>query len=96
MVADLGEDIDSVAVKIIKDDTYVDDGASGGKKVDVDRMVGKRDETGDYDGTISKIMARGGFKIKEFVVEGDLTQPDENLLGNGMFGYILNAKKGCR
>ena len=51
-VADLGTDIDFEAVEKIKRDTYVDDGASGGKKRDVQRMVGNRDEDGNYDGTI--------------------------------------------
>ena len=56
------------------------------------RMVGKKDEDGNYDGTLSKIFALGGFKVKQFVVEGDMEQDDDNLLGNKVFGYSYNAK----
>ena len=57
-------------------------------------MVGLRLPDGNYDGTVSKILEIGGFKVKEFVVEGDMSQPDENLLGNSVFGYGWNAKSG--
>ena len=43
MVADLGVGIDEKACKKITEDMYVDDGVTGGKKSDVQRMVGKRD-----------------------------------------------------
>ena len=62
-VAELGKDIDSKAVNMIKL-TYVDDGAGGGSKETVDRLVGE--ETTDaegklhYIGTIAQIFALGG------------------------------------
>ena len=57
-------------------------------------MVGTKQEDGSYDGTISQILALGNFKVKEFVVEYDMDQPDENLLGNSVFGYHWNFKTG--
>ena len=92
LVADLGIHISKQAVKIIKEDTYVDDGASGGSLHDVQELVGVRGDDGIYNGTISKVLSLGGFVIKEFVIEGDLSQSEDNLLGNSLFGYIWNAK----
>lgn len=92
-VANLGRDIDNMAVEKIIQDTYVDDGVTGGKAEDVRRMVGSRDADGNYTGTISQILAKGNFKVKEFVVLGDQDQADENLLGNTVFGYDLDPKK---
>ena len=93
MISDLGRDIDEQAADIIINDMYVDDGVTGGEEADVARMVGKKDEDGNYDGTLSKILAKGNFVAKEYVIGGDLTQADENLLGNKVFGYQWNAKK---
>ena len=42
--------------------------------------------------TIIITLALGGYKIKEFVVEGDTNQSDNNLLGNTVFGYNWNPK----
>ena len=93
-VADLGRHIDEEAAEKMIEDSYVDDNFSGGDPVAVNRMVGKKQPDGNYDGTISKILDIGGFKVKEIVVEGDMDQPDENLLGNAVFGYGWNAKTG--
>ena len=57
-------------------------------------MVGKEQPDGSYDGTISKILALGCLKVKAFAVEFDMDQPDENLLGNSVFGYGWNPKTG--
>ena len=43
-IAELGRDTDNEAVEKIIRDTYVDDGATGGSKEAVDRMVGVKDE----------------------------------------------------
>ena len=91
-VAKLGEHIDKEAsVKIIQD-CYVDDGLTGGKPESIERMIGSKDSDGNFDGSIPRILALGGFKVKEFVVEGDLEQPDENLLNNAVFGYKWDPK----
>ena len=93
-IAEIGSHIDEeAAVKMILD-SYVDDNFSGGDPAAIDRMVGKEQPDGSYDGTISKILALGGFKVKAFAVEFDMDQPDENLLGNSVFGYGWNPKTG--
>ena len=93
-IAKAGESIDPEASRKLIDDTYVDDGFSGGKKESIERMVGVKDANGKYDGTISQILALGGFEVKEFVIEGDMEQADKNLLGNAVFGYGYDAKTG--
>ena len=32
--------------------------------------------------------------MKEFIIEGDMTQEDENLLNNKVFGYGYDSKEG--
>ena len=92
--ADLGRDIDPQAVQKIIEDTYVDDGVTGGNPEDVRRMVGIRGSDGKHHGgTISKILAKGNFSVKEFVVGGDADQAEENLLGNTVFGYEWDSRK---
>lgn len=66
---------------------YVDDGVTGGKKCDVQRMVGNRDDEGNFDGTIPRILKRGSYSIKDISVGGEQDQADDNLLGNKVFGY---------
>ena len=93
MIADLGLDIDEEACKKIKEDMYVDDGVTGGKKLDVERMVGNRDEDGNFDGTLPTILRKGNYFVKDISVGGKQDQADENLLGNKVFGYIWNHKE---
>ena len=92
--SDLGKDIDPQAAQKIDEDTYVDDGVTGGKPEDVERMVGIRGSDGKHHGgTISKILALGNFAVKEFVVGGDADQAEENPLGNSVFGYEWDSRK---
>ena len=91
-IAKLGESIDSEASMKLIQDSYVDDIFSGGKQESIDRMVGVKDESGNYSGTMSKILSLGGYRVKEYVVEGDINLSDENLLGNTVFGYNWNPK----
>ena len=93
-VARLGSEIDPEAAEKIIHDTYVDDGATGGSEEAVRRMVGTLDSDGNYTGTISSILALGSYKVKDFVVIGDSNQSDENLLGNTVFGYVIDPKLG--
>ena len=93
MVAELGREIDHEAADKIINDMYVDDGATGGNKESVQRMVGKKNDDGSFDGTIPQILAKGNFKAKEYVIEGDQDQADDNLLGNSVFGYTWDPKK---
>ena len=60
-IAKLGEFIDPEAsIKLIQD-SYVDDIFSGGKQESINRMVGVKDEEGNYSGTMSKILSLGGY-----------------------------------
>ena len=90
-IAKAGKDIDPEASKKLIEDVYVDDGMTGGNESTIERMVGEK-VNGDYTGTLSQILAIGGFKIKEFVIEGDMTQDDQNLLSNKVFGYSWDPK----
>ena len=91
-IAKLGESIDPIASAKLIEDSYVDDGFSGGTEEEISRMVGSQDKLGNYNGTLSQILALGGYQVKEFVIEGDLQQSEENLLGNSVFGYSWNPK----
>ena len=91
-IAELGRDIDPQAAACLTEDTYVDDGLCGGDDKDIERMIGSKDADGNYEGTIPRILSLGGFKVKEFVVEGDMNQSDDNLLNNSVFGYKWNPK----
>ena len=97
-----GKDIDEQASKVIIQDIYVDDGVSGGKDDDVQRMVGEMDADGKYKGgTISKILQLGNFNVKEYLVSSNAlsNSADENgemsksLLGNAVLGYKWDNKK---
>ena len=92
MVAEMGKDIDSEASQKIIQDSYVDDCASGGSPSSVERMIGNLNTDGEYSGTIARILGQGGFSVKEFVILGDKSQAEENLLGNTVFGYSLDPK----
>ena len=92
--AELGKDIDEVAARKLIEDTYVDDGFTGGNAETVKRIVGEKGEDGKYDGTLSQILRIGGFEVKEIVVEGDMSQSDHNLLNNTCFGYVYDPKLG--
>ena len=93
-IAELGVSIDEDAAQKLIEDTYVDDGFTGGEDEDVKRMVGNKDADGNFDGTISRILNLGGYSVKDFVVEGDMEQSDHNLLNNTVFGYGWNPKTG--
>ena len=64
-----GEDIDKVAARSISQDTYVDDGATGGDEETAERLIGevltKDDGLLAYSGTLSRIYKKGNdFEIK--------------------------------
>ena len=50
-------------------------------------MVGERQPDGSFNGTMARILKLGNFVAKDYLVEGDMTQADENLLNNKLFGY---------
>ena len=53
LAADLGQEIDPEACIQIRNKTYVDDGAGGGRRDQVERFRGKL-VNGKYDGTIAR------------------------------------------
>ena len=65
LTAHAGEQIDPVAAKAISQDTYVDDGATGGDEATVKRLIGETTQNLDgslsYTGTLSQIFQKGGF-----------------------------------
>ena len=82
LVAEAGRSIDSDAVDMILRD-YVDDGFGGGEDTDVDRLMGEQvvksedpteGEVITFHGTVPRIMAAGGFKIKYMIRDGE-TRP---------------------
>ena len=73
----------------------MDDGFTGGKAADIERMVGTKDTEGNYNGTMSNILALGVYRVKEYVIEGDMDQADKNLLSNAVFGHSWDPKSKC-
>ena len=71
LTAHADKDIDEVAAIAISEDTYVDDGATGGDEETVMRMIGdisiNEDSSLSYSGTLSQIFEKGGFKLKMIV-----------------------------
>ena len=62
IVADAGAFIDKEASQKLKDDLYVDDAMTGGTAEQVKIFVGEKlPDGGGYDGTFSKILARGNL-----------------------------------
>ena len=55
-------------------------------------MVGTQDPGGKYNGTLSQILALGGFEIKEFVIEGDLAQGDKNYFKQLCIWLLLESQ----
>ena len=53
--------------KKLLQDTYVDDGTTGGSRRQVKRMLGTRLEDGSYSGTIPAMMKQVGLKLKTIV-----------------------------
>ena len=86
-VADQGKMIDEVAAVRIREEMYVDDGASGGTLEEIQRFVGEKDGKNKYNGTIQQIFEIGGFVVKDFVWSGR-----DILLGNSVLGYKFDAK----
>ena len=75
-VAELGEQIDPVAAHQLKTYSYVDDSIMGGSQDDVDRMRGKREDTG-YTGTVPQILAKGAMRVKFMAVSGSTDEWEE-------------------
>ena len=78
--AEKHEYIDPVAAEKIKRDMYVDDITSGDKDVE---------KTTRLKENMTEILAKGGFKVKGFVMSGETSMENLSLLGTGEIGRIL-------
>ena len=80
--AELYEYIDPVAAEKLKNDSYVDDIATGDKTTAQAKMLMKN---------IEAILAKGGFHLKGFVLSGDDTESSVALMGSGEVGRVLGV-----
>ena len=53
--------------KKLLQDTYVDDGTTGGSRKQIERMIGIKQEDGSYSGTIPAMMKKVRLKLKTIV-----------------------------
>ena len=91
MTVEAGHNIDPIAAKKLKEDSYVDDFCTGGSKAEVARMMGQRLSDGSYTGTVCKILSKGNLKVKVMVPTGEKDQEAKDLLGNKVLGYSWEA-----
>ena len=63
--------------KKLLEDTYVDDGTTGGSRRQVERMLGTKLEDGSYSGTIPAMMKQVRLKLKTIV--SSVSQDPEDL-----------------
>ena len=91
LTAQAGKDIDEVAAVAISEDTYVDDGATGGDEETVMRMIGdvsiNEDGSLSYSGTLSQIFEKGGFKLKMIVRSGETNPEALRKMGGSVLGH---------
>ena len=87
MTAEAGRDIDPVAADKIINDSYVDDGVTGGSQAEVDRMKGARLGPGSYSGTLGQILNLGKLKMKVVVTTGEQDKELTRLIGDKVLGY---------
>ena len=72
LIAEKGVTIEVRAASQQSHSTYLDDGASGGTRQEVDGMAGSQNNPG----TIAEILSLGGFTVKAYVVGGQCTEEE--------------------
>jgi len=87
MAAEMGKEIDAEASHQIARKTYVDDGAGGGSREQVERFRGELVD-GYYNGTLARILALVGLKLKVMVASGDTDKEKLDLLGEKTLGHV--------
>ena len=90
LAADMGMDIDREASHQIRTKTYVDDGAGGGSREQVERFRGVK-VNGEYNGTIARILKLVNLKLKVMVASGDTDVEDLALAGDKVLGHRWKA-----
>ena len=91
MAAEAGMEIDEVAATAIREDTYIDDGCTGGSKEEADAMIGDcwiEDDKLHYNGTIPQILKKAGFKVKMMIRSGSNPQEALEKMGDGILGHV--------
>ena len=74
-------------------DTYVDDGTTGGSRRQVERMIGRKLEDGNYSGTIPAMMKQVRLKLKTIVSSVSQDQEDLSKLSDKVLGCFYNPKE---
>ena len=91
--ADMAKDIDVVAAKKIKEDSYVDDLTTGGTREECLRFKGVEDPvTLLCDGTFPQILAEGGFEVKAIALAGEKDGKALEKLGGAIFGFPYSTE----
>ena len=92
LAAELGQDIDVEACHQIRNKTYVDDGAGGGTRQQVERFRGEL-VNGKYTGTIAQILALVNLQLKVMVTSGDSDEDALELMGEKVLGHIWKPEE---
>ena len=94
MAADNGMNIDEMEADAIREHMYSNDLLTGGDEEDIKRMMGEctvaEDGSLHYTGTIPKIMAEAGFKMKMMVRSGKNPKEALEKMGDGLLGHVWN------
>merc|ERR1712074_238952 len=81
------EHVRSDALKLLKD-SYVDDITTGGSETDVNRMMGAKDiVSGQFSGTLAKLLGNVGLKLKCLVRSGSTDVEAIKKLSGTTLGY---------
>merc|ERR1712030_80592 len=79
--------------KKLLEDTYVDNGTTGGSKKEVQRMIGNKLPDGSYSGTIPSMMKKVGLKLKTIVTSQSTDQEPMSKLSDKVLGYLYDPVK---
>ena len=85
------EDVKEDAKKLLQD-TYVDDGTTGGRAKDVSRMLGEKLQDGSFSGTISRMMQSVGLRLKTIVSSSNPDPDSVKKLSSKVLGCLYDVK----
>ena len=87
----LPEKVKEDSVKL-REDSYVDDGTTGGSIEDVNRMQGIKGPNGEFSGTIPSMYRAVGLKLKTMVRSFSTDIEESEKLSGKVLGYGWNPK----
>ena len=87
LAADLGQNIDAEASHQIRSKTYVDDGAGGGTRSQVERFRGQLVD-GVYNGTLAQILRLVNLNLNVMIASGDDDEELLQILGDKVLGHV--------